>query len=157
MAKKEKGRKKAANAQAGGSNEELLDRLNAALSMEYAACIQYLQQQSLVKGQDRHDFAPFFAASSEEAHLHARNLGNKIVSLGGIPTVEPARVRQATGLREMLLNDLEMERSALDAYIRSWEAAEENLTLRLWLEEIIRQEQLHVEELEKLTARQGAG
>ncbi|QQS46187.1 MAG: ferritin-like domain-containing protein [Acidobacteriota bacterium] len=157
MAKKDKGKKKELNSPGSESSEELLRRLNAALSLEYAACIQYLQQQSLVKGQDRHDFAPFFAASSAEAHLHAQNLGNKIVSLGGIPTVEPEQVRQATVLREMLINDLEMERAALEAYIRSWEAAENHLALRFWLEDIIRQEQLHVDELEKLTARQGAG
>lgn len=144
MAKKEK-----KSGKSGGNG--LIDRLNEALSLEYAACIQYLQQQSLLKGQDRHDFAPFFASSSSEAHLHAQNLGNKIVSLGGVPTVEPARVRAATELRQMLLNDLEIEKMALDAYIRCWEAAGDNLTLRFWLEDIIRQEQLHVEELEKLT------
>ncbi|MBK9314816.1 MAG: ferritin-like domain-containing protein [Acidobacteria bacterium] len=151
MAKKKKNKETPPGSK--GPNEELMNRLNTALSLEYAACIQYLQQQSLVKGQDRHDFAPFFASSSSEAHLHAQNLGNKIVSLGGVPTVVPAQVRQATELRDMLLNDLEMERTALEAYIRAWEAAENKLALRFWLEDIIRQEQLHVEELEKLTDR----
>lgn len=135
----------------GGGNAELLDRLNRALSLEFAASIQYLNQHCLVKGQDRQDFAPFFAASSSEAHLHAQNLGNKIVSLGGIPTVEPGTIRTATDLGEMLEADLEMETEALNAYIRAWEFAEGHLALRFWLEDIIREEQLHVEELEKLT------
>ena len=130
---------------------ELIARLNHALSLEYAATIQYLNQHSVVKGHDRQDFAPFFATSSSEAHLHAQNLGNKIVALGGVPTVAPARVQQAQTLDQMLHQDLEMEREALTAYVNAWEAAEENRPLRFWLENIIQEEQLHVDELQKLT------
>ena len=45
-----------------GAGDELINRLNRALSLEYAATIQYLQQQCLVTGQERQQFAPFFAA-----------------------------------------------------------------------------------------------
>jgi bacterioferritin len=131
---------------------ELIDRLNRALSFEYAATIQYLQQQCAVKGQERQQFAPFFAASSSESHLHAQNLGNKIAALGGVPTIEPAKIRQGESLAEMLRHDLEMERDALDAYVKAWELAQGNHPLVFWLEEIISTEQLHVDELEKLNA-----
>jgi len=138
----------------GPAVNELLARLNYVLSLEYAGLIQYLQQSCLLKGEDRQDFAPFFATSSNEAHLHAQNLGNKIVSLGGTPTTTPAMIREAHHLDEMLLADLALEREALDAYIRAWEAAEGRLALRFWLEDVIRDEQLHVDELEKLTTSQ---
>jgi bacterioferritin len=139
----------------GNANvDELLSRLNHVLSLEYAGLIQYLQQSCLLKGEDRQDFAPFFATSSNEAHLHAQNLGNKIVSLGGVPTIIPAAIREAHHLDEMLLADLALEREALEAYIRAWEAAEGRLALRFWLEDVIRDEQLHVDELEKLTTSQ---
>src|SRR5215472_7725605 len=104
-----------------GNGHELINRLNRALSLEYAATIQYLQQQCLVAGQERQQFAPFFGASSGESHLHAQNLGNKIVALGGSPTIEPAKVREGKDLAEMLRYDLEMEREALGAYVRAWE------------------------------------
>src|SRR5215471_19258803 len=135
-----------------GAGYGLINRLNRALSLEYAATIQYLQQQCLVAGQERQQFAPFFAASSSEAHLHAQNLGNKIVALGGSPTTEPARVREGKNLVEMLRYDLEMEREALSAYVKAWESAHGNPPLVFWLEEIISAEQLHVDELEKLNA-----
>ena len=135
-----------------GDSDELIDRLNRALSLEYAATIQYLQQQCLVTGQERQQFAPFFAASSGEAHLHAQNLGNKIVALGGAPTIEPAKVREGKNLAEMLRYDLELERQALDAYVKAWKSAQSNPPLVFWLEEIISAEQLHVDELEKLNA-----
>ncbi|MGE0882577.1 MAG: bacterioferritin [Blastocatellales bacterium] len=136
-------------------NTELIKRLNYALSLEYAATIQYLNQQCIVRGVDRQDFAPFFATSSSEAHLHAQNLGNKISALGGMPTVKPAEIRQADTLGQMLANDLEMEKEALEAYVKAWEVAEGNITLRFWLENIIQEEQLHVDELTKLAAKHG--
>jgi bacterioferritin len=150
MAKKKKNGKHSHNG--NGNGNELIKRLNRALSLEYAATIQYLQQQCLVTGKERQQFAPFFAASSSEAHLHAQNLGNKIVALGGEPTTEPAKVREGKNLVEMLRYDLEMERDALDAYVKAWESAHGNPPLVFWLEEIISTEQLHVDELEKLNA-----
>src|SRR5262245_50568709 len=110
--KMKKNGKNGRNAHNGDGNE-LIARLNHALSLEYAATIQYLQQQCLVTGRERQQFAPFFAASSSESHLHAQNLGNKIVSLGGTPTIKPAEIRQGNNLSEMLRYDLEMEREAL--------------------------------------------
>jgi len=135
-----------------GDGDGLINRLNRALSLEYAATIQYLQQQCIVTGQERQQFAPFFAASSSESHTHAQNLGNKIVALGGAPTIEPAIVREGKNLAEMLRYDLDLEREALDAYVKAWESAQGNPPLVFWLEEIISAEQLHVDELEKLNA-----
>ena len=135
-----------------GDGKELINRLNRALSLEYAATIQYLQQQCAVLGQDRQQFAPFFAASSSESHLHAQNLGNKIAALGGVPTIETAKIRRGENLAKMLRYDLDMEREALDAYVKAWESAQGNHPLVFWLEEIISEEQLHVDELEKLNA-----
>src|SRR5262249_2491268 len=158
MGKSKKGEKKydknggnGRNNQNGNGNE-LIDRLNHARSLEYAATIQYLQQQCVVTGKERQQFAPFFAASSSESHLHAQNLGNKIVALGGAPTIELAKVREGKSLAQMLRFDLEMERKALDAYVKAWESAQGNYPLVFWLEEIISAEQLHVDELKKLTA-----
>ena len=149
--KKNKNGKNGHNRRNGNGNE-LINRLNRALSLEYAATIQYLQQQCLVTGQERQQFAPFFAASSSEAHQHAQNLGNKIVALGGAPTIEPAEIREGKTLAQMLRYDLEIEREALDAYVKAWESAQGNPPLLFWLEEIISAEQLHVDELEKLNA-----
>jgi bacterioferritin len=157
MGKSKKDEKKKKNGMNGrngrnGAGDELINRLNRALSLEYAATIQYLQQQCLVTGQERQQFAPFFAASSSESHLHAQNLGNKIVALGGSPTIEPAEVREGKNLAEMLRYDLELEREALGSYVKAWESAQGNPPLVFWLEEIISAEQLHVDELEKLNA-----
>jgi bacterioferritin len=134
------------------ANANLIESLNNALSLEYSAVIQYNQHRFLLTGKDRLVYADFFRDASKEAHKHVNNLGDKIVALGGVPTVEPGVIHQATSLAEMLKQDLELEREALQAYIKAWEASESDRPTRFWLEDIIREEQLHIDELEKLTS-----
>lgn len=136
---------------------ELIDNLNKALSLELSGIIQYSQHSYLVTGIDREVYKKFFRDQAEEAQEHAITVGDKIVALGGIPTVEPAMIRQSTNLEEMLKQDLELERNALAGYMEAWRSCgEEDLATQFWLEERIAEEQLHVEELEKLTSERTA-
>ncbi len=139
------------------AREELVENLNKALSLELAGVIQYSQHSYLVTGTDREVFKEFFRDNAEEAQDHAESLGDKIVALGGIPTVEPAMIRQSVDLKEMLKQDLELEREAMAAYMSAWSScSEDDLPQKFWLEERISEEQLHIEELEKLTSERQA-
>ncbi|HWW74952.1 MAG TPA: ferritin-like domain-containing protein [Pyrinomonadaceae bacterium] len=139
------------------ANAELIDGLNRALGLELAGVIQYLQHSFLVTGPEREVFRGFFRDLSGEARDHAGMLGDKIVALGGVPTVEPGEIRQSTNLGEMLRQDLELEREALDAYMAAWRACTDaELGTRFLLEERIASEQKHVEEFEKLTSERRA-
>lgn len=136
---------------------ELIENLNKALALELAGVIQYSQHSYLVTGPDREVFKGFFRKGAEEARKHAEELGDKIVALGGVPTVEPAMIRQSVDLKEMLKQDLELEREALTAYMDAWKACDENdLPQKFWLEGRIAEEQIHIEELEKLTSERVA-
>ncbi len=132
---------------------ELIENLNKALSLELAGIIQYSQHSYLVTGIEREVYKEFFREQADEAKDHALFLGDKVVALGGVPTVEPAMIRQSTDLLEMLKLDLELEREALAIYMVAWDSCgDEDLPTRFWLEGQIAEEQLHVEELEKLTS-----
>lgn len=136
---------------------ELVENLNKALSYELSGIIQYLQHSYLVTGADREIFKGFFRDQAAEAQKHAEVLGDKIVALGGIPTVEPAIIRQSTDVLEMLKQDLELEREAMAAYMAAWAACDDNdLPQKFWLEGQISEEQMHIEELEKLTRERQA-
>lgn len=136
---------------------ELVENLNNALSLELAGTIQYSQHSYLITGVWREVYKEFFREQAEEAQAHAETLGDKIVALGGIPTVEPAMIRQSVELEEMLKQDLELEREAMAAYMAAWASCgEEDLPQKFWLEERISEEQLHIEELEKLTSERTA-
>jgi bacterioferritin len=136
---------------------ELVENLNKALSLELAGVIQYSQHSYLVTGKDREIFKGYFRDQAEEAQDHAESLGDKIVALGGLPTVEPAMIRQSADVETMLKQDLELEREAIAAYMAAWASCgEEDLPQKFWLEERIADEQLHIEELEKLTSERTA-
>lgn len=130
----------------------LIDALNAVLSWELAGTTQYLHHKAMLLGPEREHHANFFHEGSEEARAHAEIVADKIVALGGVPTVETATIRQATTLADMLKASLELEQDALAA----WEAALDhgdlaNRGTRFWLEERVQDEQDHVDELRRLT------
>lgn len=136
---------------------ELVENLNNALSLELAGVIQYSQHSYLITGEWREVYKKFFRDQAEEAQDHAESLGDKIVALGGVPTVEPAMIRQSIELKEMLKQDLELERDAMAAYMAAWASCDDNdLPQKFWLEERISEEQQHIEELEKLTSERTA-
>jgi bacterioferritin len=136
---------------------ELIEYLNKALSLELTGVIQYSQHSYLVTGIEREIYKEFFRDNAGEAQKHAEFLGDKIVALGGIPTVEPAMIRQSTDLKEMLKQNLKLEREALSAYTDAWNSCDEvDLPTRFWLEGQIAEEQIHIDELEKLTSERQA-
>lgn len=139
------------------AREELVENLNRALSYELAGVIQYSQHSYLITGPDREVFKDFFRDMAEEAQDHAEKLGDKVVALGGIPTVEPAMIRQSAELKQMLKQSLELEREAMVVYMAAWAACDDNdLPQKFWLEGQISDEQRHIEELEKLTSERTA-
>lgn len=136
---------------------ELIENLNRALSLELSGVIQYTQHSFLVTGIEREIYKKFFRDQAEEAQDHAEMLGDKIVALGGIPTVEPAMIRQSIDLAEMLKQDLELERAAMETYMQAWSSCDDkDLPTKFMLEEQIAEEQKHIEELEKLTSERKA-
>jgi bacterioferritin len=136
---------------------ELIENLNKALSFELAGVIQYSQHSYLVTGTDREVYKDWFRDQAEEAQEHAETLGDKVVALGGVPVVEPAMIRQSIDLKEMLRQDLELEREAMVAYMAAWASCgDDDLPQKFWLESRISDEQMHIEELEKLTSERQA-
>ncbi len=136
------------------SKQELIDRLNKAMAWELAGVIQYMQAAVMVTGDAREIYREFFHESSEEALEHAEVVGEKIAVLGGVPTVEPATIRQAASIDDMLEAALALERDALKAWEDAHAVAEAaNPGTLFWIEEHVAEEQEHVDHLEKLTEK----
>jgi bacterioferritin (cytochrome b1) len=130
-------------------NALAIDALNKAVALEHAACMQYKQHALLVRGLWRKVYAGFFYDESRSAQEHAYQFGQKIVALGGIPTIEVgAPVQQSLDLIEMLQQDLELERQAKQAYEEALVLCQDDTALRVMLEDQIQSEQEDIEELE---------
>ena len=132
----------------------LIEKLNTVLSWELAGIIQNLNHAMMVTGRERLTFADFFSDNSKENRSHAEAVGNRIAALGGVPTVEPARIKQAASLDAMLEAALELEEAAMAAWLEALDAAEgAHLQTKLWIEEMVAEEQEHIDELMKITGR----
>jgi|SRR5690606_11665426 len=127
----------------------LIAALNEAISIEYTAVLQYNQHSMLLTGRDKAIFEKLFQEHASEALGHAKLWGEKVVWLGGVPTVEVGTVRQSTNVMEMLEMNLELEKKVLEAYQRAHDLCDHNPTL-YELEEQIIEEQKDVEQLAKL-------
>src|SRR5690625_2454302 len=91
------------------NTSNLIEKLNAVLSWELAGMIQNMNHAALITGVRRLEFGSMFKANSQENHTHAEQLAERIAALGGVPTVEPAKIRQAATLEEMLEASLALE------------------------------------------------
>lgn len=134
------------------SKDQLLSGLNHDLAAEYQAIFQYLQQSFLLKGLGRVPFNDYLRKEAQGEMRHVEFLAEKIVALGGVPTINPLPVKVGKDLREMLQNDLEAERQAIAAYKERAKQAEEfgDVGLQVALEDLILEETHHLEELQLL-------
>jgi bacterioferritin len=129
----------------------MIDQLNEILKWEYAGLVQYTQFSFLVQDTWREVFSKFFRDNGEEALDHAHLVGDKIVALGGVPTVERGEVKVSTDLTEMLEFSLEVESKQVELYTEALELCEgRDVALRVVLEDLCRQEQDGVDHLEKV-------
>lgn len=136
------------------NDKKLVEALNEVLSWELAGIIQNLNHSVMLTGIHRLEYAEFFEDNSKENRDHAQILGQKITSFGGVPTVEPNRIRQATSLDDMLDAALALEEAAMDAWLNALDAAEDsNAGTQFWLEDMIAEEQEHIDELRMLTEK----
>ena len=135
---------------------KVIAKLNDILRWEWTGVAQYAQHSFVVSGPWREVYAKMFSEGAEESFGHAKKIGDKIVGLGGVPTIERAPVKQSDDLTEMLKIGLEFESTAVKLYCEALELAEDDPPLRVLLEDIVLEEQEGVEHIQKLLKSQDA-
>lgn len=130
----------------------LINGLNEDLAHEYGAMIMYNHYAATVSGLYGQVLKPFFLGEVNDEAGHAQFLADKIVSLGGIPTVEAAPVKHTTNVKEMLENALQAEIGTIKRYTERHNQAEAvgEIALKVKLEDLISDETTHKEEMERL-------
>ena len=134
------------------SKEKLIKALNKDLEREMAGIVRYLHHSFIVFGPHRGPLVQMFRGQATESMTHAIQLGEKITALGGHPTVRVDQVFEPgdQSVEDMIAEDLKAERAQLELYTQQLkEFGDENLTIKLMLEQVIIAEQTHVDEMEK--------
>ena len=133
---------------------KVIDKLNDILRHEWTGVAQYAQAGFVVAGLWREVYSKMFFDSATESFGHAKLIGDKIVALGGVPTVERNPIKQTDNVTDMLHHALEFESKAVKHYQEALALCEDNRPLVVLLEDILLQEQDGVEHVEKLLREQ---
>jgi len=133
------------------NTKTLIQHLNKDLERELAQIVRYLHHSFIVTGPSRGPLVALFRQQAQESMTHAVKLGEKITALGGHPTVNVSQIFEPGDqtLEEMLEEDLKAEEEALKEYKKHLKEASGNVALRVLLEQIIFEEQGHIEDLMK--------
>jgi bacterioferritin len=127
------------------TREQMVQLLNEDLAGEYQAIIAYTVYSQVLKGAAYTDIARELELHAGEELQHAIKIAKQVDYLGGMPNVTPKLVKTSNDPVEMLLADLENERTTVGRYrerIRQAEAMGE-FALSETLRGIIVQEQEH--------------
>jgi len=129
---------------------KLMEKLNDILRHEWTGVAQYAQAGFLVAGLWREVYSGMFFDSAKESFGHAKLVGEKIVALGGVPTVERNAIKQTSDLTEMLNYGLEFESKAVKLYNEALALASGDRALEVFLENILEEEQDGVDTLTRI-------
>ena len=130
--------------------QKVLEALNLDLEHEMSAIVRYLHHSFIVTGPTRGPLVGMFRAQANDSMQHAIMLGEKIVALGGHPSVKIQEVYEPgeQTIEQMLEEDLEMEKHHVGMYEKQLQLVQDNTALKLMIEQIIVEETTHVEQLE---------
>ncbi len=130
--------------------KKVLEALNLNLEHEMSAMVRYLHHSFITTGPSRGPLVSMFRTQATDSMMHAIKLGEKIVALGGHPSVKIQEIYEPgeQSIEEMLEEDLEMEKHHLGMYEQQLSLVQDNTALKLMLEQIIVEETDHVEQLE---------
>jgi len=134
------------------SNKQLVKVLNTLLEYEYKAMMQYLQNSYLVRGPRRETVKAWLQKMAAEEMMHAARVADKIVTLGGTPSLKIPAVRVASGVNDIIRLSYDTEKGAAEAYRKALPLIEKtgDLHLKLLAEEMVAESQGEAEEIKKM-------
>jgi bacterioferritin len=138
--------------------------LNEALATEIVCVLRYKRHYFMASGINAQSVAQEFLQHANEEQVHADQIAQRIVQLGGSPNLSPeglltrshAEYVEGNSLTEMIREDLVAERIAIDSYREMVEyLGTDDSTTRRMLEGILAMEEEHADDLVSLLEQLG--
>jgi bacterioferritin len=143
----------------GPWRQDIVNLLNDALATELVCVLRYKRHYFTAHGLDSPTIAAEFLVHANEESAHADKIAERIVQLGGEPDFAPQRLTsrshadydESTELRAMVAANLVAERVAVESYRQMINLiGDKDPTTRRMLEDILRDEEEHADELADL-------
>jgi bacterioferritin len=135
--------------------------LNQVVATEMVCYLRYTQNAIVCQGIDREQVASMFRDHAAEELVHFQRVSDRINQLGGSPDMNPATMMERsqteystpsdTDLQGMIRDNLVAERIVIGGYaeIVRW-LGEADITSRRLMEQILKEEEDHADELNDL-------
>ncbi len=144
--------------------ETMVKLLNEALATEIVCVLRYKRHFFMASGINAQSVAQEFLQHANEEQMHADQIAQRIVQLGGEPNFSPeglltrshAEYVEGKDLVDMIKEDLVAERIAIDSYREMVAyAGNDDPTTRRMLEGILAMEEEHADDLVNLLEELG--
>jgi len=133
-------------------SNQIIDFLNKAIARELQVSIQYMWQHVQVTGTEGAIVEDIFRKTAIAEMKHAERLAERLDYLNGVPTTAPEPIFVGGSFIEMLRQDEQDEEAAIEIYKEAIQLAakEGDYTTRRLLEEILADEETHINTFGKL-------
>jgi bacterioferritin len=140
-------------------NQEAIDALNRIMELELAGVVRYTHYALMVYGYNRIPIVSWLKGNAEESLAHAHKAGELVTLLGGHPSLKIGALLETEShdIGDILRESLDHEKAALTAYYILLKIAEgHSVLLEEYAREMIVQEELHLDEVNKMLRSPGA-
>jgi bacterioferritin len=140
-------------------NQVLIDALNRIMELELAGVVRYTHYSLMVYGYNRIPIVSWLKSNAQESLDHAHKAGELVTLLGGHPSLKIGALLETEqhDIGDILRESLEHEKTALTAYYHLLKISEGNsVSLEEYAREMIVQEELHLDEVNKMLRKPGA-
>ena len=133
--------------------------LNKIMELELAGVVRYTHYSLMVYGYNRIPIVSWMKGNAAEGLTHAQRAGEMVTLLGGHPSLKIGALLETEqhDIGDILRESLEHEQAALNAYYELLKLAEdgESVLLEEYAREMIVEEELHLDEVNKMLRRPG--
>ncbi|ACV33768.1 ferritin-like domain-containing protein [Accumulibacter sp.] len=138
--------------------DEAVAVLNQIMELELAGVVRYTHYALMVYGYNRIPIVDWMKKNAEESLVHAGRAGELVTLLGGHPSlgIGPLLETYQHDTGDILRESLEHETLARAAYYRLLEiVAGKNILLEEYARDLIVDEEMHADEVNKMLRRPG--
>lgn len=138
---------------------QAIELLNQIMELELAGVVRYTHYSLMIYGYGRIPIVKWMQDCAQESLDHAHRAGELVTLLGGHPSLAIGSLLETRkhDIGDILQESLEHEKTAIDVYYRILElsTAAESVLLEEYARELIVEEEMHLDEVNKMLRRPG--
>ena len=135
-------------------NKEIMNCLNNVFEAEMGGITRYLHYSFMIMGHNRIPIQKWLRDQANESMTHAIEIGEKITSLGGHPSMSSANVKESNvhSVDQILKESLQFEEEGLELYneLAALAVAAGDIALEELARGLVKAETEHCDEVRKM-------